>query len=506
MVLKRPFYDEELYNISSKHPRQVDYNNRLVSFSEFVPPEVASLTPCLPGECGLTENAIEGHERLASDIVARFPVSVEKDVETIVPGRSLNSSSGGIGINEEAFHPEMAIYVSCTPEYFSPQRPTRTVAHHEDMYSLLLRYPPRKAIPIGSNHQADIPEWNPYDSKTTIKSSGTSGMCPDTNLLLERKDENRLMGTCVIPMPEFGLAAKVGNVRIDCNCLEKGSIVCVKQHIVEARENLKRILGKERFEQLGFCEMGEQVAEKWSEGEEQLFREVVFSNPASLGKNFWELLSSVFPSRSKKDIISYYFNVFMLRRRAEQNRCNSMNVDDSDNDEWQESDDYGDSKLVTSEEDEDSVVESPIPQEDCTHDQSWKDDLHVCDEGAVDYDCDDNEKSDFPYDRYIMNDLGTCPSASLDYGGSKPKDDSCASSDTGGFSQGTQLKAENDDHWPCSVDGLSYGSGQDNNCDIRVWDAGYLVCPKGNVDLLPTCSMIEEVFGKESWNCKARDG
>ncbi|KAF2312843.1 hypothetical protein GH714_040893 [Hevea brasiliensis] len=76
MVQKRSF-NEEPYSIACKHPRKVEYNNRLVSFSDFVPLEVALTTPQVPGECGLTENATEGHERLASDIIARFPVSTE---------------------------------------------------------------------------------------------------------------------------------------------------------------------------------------------------------------------------------------------------------------------------------------------------------------------------------------------------------------------------------------------------------------------------------------------
>lgn len=50
MVQKRPLYDKEPHDIICKHPRQVEYKNRLVSFSEFVSSEVDSPTSEVPGE------------------------------------------------------------------------------------------------------------------------------------------------------------------------------------------------------------------------------------------------------------------------------------------------------------------------------------------------------------------------------------------------------------------------------------------------------------------------
>ncbi|GKC89283.1 ELM2 domain-containing protein [Tanacetum coccineum] len=85
-------------------------------------------------------------------------------------------------------------------------------------------------------------------------------------------------------------------------------------------------------------EMGEVAAAKWTEEEERLFHEVVYLNPASVGGRFWKELSIEFPSRTKKEIVSYYFNVFILRRRAVQNRSQVL-YPDSDNDEWRQS--YG---------------------------------------------------------------------------------------------------------------------------------------------------------------------
>ena len=55
----------------------------------------------------------------------------------------------------------------------------------------------------------------------------------------------KIMGTCVIPMPDSEAIAKfrfedVGH-RIDCECLDQGSIRCIRQHVTEAREKLRQI-------------------------------------------------------------------------------------------------------------------------------------------------------------------------------------------------------------------------------------------------------------------------
>lgn len=166
---------------------------------------------------------------------------------------------------------------------------------------------------------------------------------------------NELMGYCVIPMPDSDATAdyclETQRPEVDCKCLDRGSIECVRVHVMEAREKLRDTLGQKIFEELGFCEMGEVVSEKWTEEDELKFNEVVFSNPSSMAKNFWNHLSEVFPSRTKKELVGYYFNVFILRKRAEQNRFNPLTID-SDDDEWQRS------GVGASQEDDDSGVES----------------------------------------------------------------------------------------------------------------------------------------------------
>uniref|UniRef100_A0A5B7AA07 Myb-like domain-containing protein n=1 Tax=Davidia involucrata TaxID=16924 RepID=A0A5B7AA07_DAVIN len=537
MVQKRPFGDEELYKPSSKHPRQLEYSNQLVSVLEFVPSDNAAQKPQTSGEGegSFAKSKTDDDEKIASQIITELPECSDKDIET--SGCISNSSWATSSTSEEDARSKAPFHLLLSPEYYNPGRPIRALIYSEEIYHPVLEYPPQKLVSIGPDFQADVPEWRPQGTKSTANCSDLSDptnlspQASESNLVDGNSDENKLAGICVIPSPESEPSTyngnKVGDGRTDCCCQDAGSVRCVRQHIMEAREKLKRTLGKERFEELGFSDMGEVVAEKWSEEEEHLFHEVVFSNPASLGKKFWDHLSMAFPFRTKKNIVSYYFNVFLLQRRAEQNRCDPMNID-SDNDEWQGSDDSGDDEFGTIEEDEDSVIESPVYHDDPGHNEIQGDESHEYDEGVAHATCDHYENVDFGSEKGITNVSETCPMKLLDNRSSGPplqhlpgkilwdvgvdhdaQDDSCTSSDTGAAPRVAQVKANNSKPWLGSFNGINGGGGHDyalEHCDSKVWDVGYLTCPKNEVDFLPTCNMIEEVFGVGAWNCKTRDG
>lgn len=438
MVQKRPFDDEELCELSSKQPRHLEHNRQLVPIFEYVPSEDACLQFQALGEGGFTKNKSTGDEKLTNDFIHQLPMSYENNIEASVPRRIPVSPWVTSSPRKEGVGSEAPGHV--TSEYFSLDCPTRKLTHSEELYSFLLDHPSRKPIPIGADHQADISTLDRWDTKTS-----------------DNDDEDKFVGTCVLPMPESGQPdGNVGNGRTDCSCIDVGSVRCVRQHILEAREELRTKLGQDKFLALGLCDMGEEVAEKWSEEEEQLYHEAVFSNPASLGRNFWHNLDTVFPIRTRKDIVSYYFNVFMLRKRAEQNRHDPLNVD-SDDDEWPDRDDCGDNNGPEEEEDdEDSVVESP--------------------------------------DENISNPMFQLPASTPwdERGNDDVEDDSCTSSDTG---PGSQMKVDN-----------GHGYVLEPPCYGKVWDSGYMNFPKNQGDFLPTCNMIEEVFGNGAWNYKGRDG
>ncbi|KAJ1438891.1 SANT/Myb domain [Sesbania bispinosa] len=361
MVQKRPFDAEEIPEVSFKHPKQVGPSNQFMSFAESVFPEDA---------CHIPKTSVEYHKGAM-------------EFETSFPG-GISSSSWATSDTSEDFQLEPPLHLPFLPEYFSPERPTRTIVHYEDIYSILLKHPPPKLVSVGPNHQADVPVW---DSSATSR--------PNV--------DEKLMGTCIIPMPQMELSIYdnevVGKGRTDCSCEDRGSMRCVRQHIVEAREELMKTIGNEMFANLGLFEMGEQVADKWSEEEEQLFREVVFNSPGTLGKTFWDYLSIAFPLKTKKEIVSYYFNVFMLRRRAEQNRNDQLAID-SDDDEWHSCDGNG---IATRDEEEDHVTESPVYQDDVYQDDACHADCHENylqdnDEYASDENCAVNEADDSKYD------------------------------------------------------------------------------------------------------------
>ncbi|PQQ07558.1 uncharacterized protein Pyn_37563 [Prunus yedoensis var. nudiflora] len=320
MVQKRPLDDERIF-VSFKHPRQVGHTKELVSFSESVFPEDGSKKPQTL-ENGWAKDNDKGEEKLSDDIFSYLPKGGE---ETSVPGSFTISSWTTSSTSEEDSLLEAPFHGSF-PDCFNPERPIRTLAQSEDIYSFLLDHPPRKSVSIGPEHQADVPLWGAPGTNNNSNHLDTSEAVSNSDL----EDEKQLMGTCVIPMPDSDLSADTGCIvgigRTDCSCEDEDSVRCVRQHISEAREKLIKTIGPKRFEELGFSDMGEQVAQRWSEEEEQLFHQVVFSNPASLGKNFWDNLSTVFPSRTKEEIVSYYFNVFMLVKRAGQNRYDPINV------------------------------------------------------------------------------------------------------------------------------------------------------------------------------------
>ncbi|XP_043706543.1 uncharacterized protein LOC122656152 isoform X2 [Telopea speciosissima] len=556
MVYKRPFGDEESYEFAFKHPRRLDYSNQLPSFVETIPWNDIPQKPQASADAEFSK--AQGYETLVNRTITELCAGANKEVETTAPLSIFTSSWVTSSTSEENYRSETAARVSFSPDFSKPDYAARVVFQSDEIYSSLLDYPPRKPVPVGPDHQANVPAWGIWGVKKASSYlakpdpiSSKQSSCSD--ILIDDDKGEKLMGTCIIPMhdsePSYS-GNEFGSGRGDCTCPDGGSIRCVRQHVKEARERLKGTLGWEKFVELGFCDMGEEVAQRWSEEEERVFHQVVFSNPASLCKNFWDHLSVVFPSRMRKDLVSYYFNVFMLRKRAEQNRTIPLNVD-SDNDEWQETDDG--EEFGTTEDYEDSAVESLVDQEvpgyNQDHHEEYFNDEDDEEDGEEIYDNDDDynvegdegaaseedegdvenvseaciEKlpdgcssfnpsfklgvvthpQDGGEDHDVQDD--SCTSYECQHSGA----DSCGPVDAGVIMQ--ESRAESDSNKKGSQStygGLSGGAEHGyclESCDAKVWDIGYLTGTKNDVDFLPTCSMIEEVFGEEAWNNKGKD-
>ncbi|CAN4100387.1 unnamed protein product [Withania somnifera] len=507
MVQKRPYGEEKLYEVSSKLPRHVEPSSQLVSFLEFPCKSVAPNSyPSGGDEENFSKVEASTNNRPDSCDVAEVPVSSEKAIETSIHGSASNSSWAII------------------------------VIHPREVYSPLLRNPPRKLVPVGPDFQAELPKWGAYNSniismkQSTQESLNLPSQALESDFMDQRDEENKLAGTCIIPMPESEFPAdhedNVGAGKIGCSCEDVDSFGCVRLHIMEAREKLKEALCEETFSRLGFYDMGEVVAEKWSEEEEELFHEVVFSNPAAVGKNFWNHLALEFPSRSRRDLVSYYFNVFILRKRAKQNRFDPLNID-SDNDEWQEIDDDVVARAKMTDEDEDSVVESPIYQNYPGHNEIYTKEKQAYNEEAGVATLEDDRTLNFCRRKALSDVSEVCPDKvthnncscgrniqpldthhSNEVGDHDVQDNSCTTDAAGAASEPPQVK-DNCKHWASHFAGVGIGNGHDfviEPSSGKEWDIGYFSSAKNEIDLLPTCSMIEEVFGDGAWSSKNRDG
>ncbi|GJN38446.1 hypothetical protein PR202_gb27484 [Eleusine coracana subsp. coracana] len=193
--------------------------------------------------------------------------------------------------------------------------------HHKCYDSWLFTTQQGNEIPIGPEYQADVPQWTGelpanYDDPETVKWLGTK-VWPQANV--NRK--------------ALFFSDWIGKGRNDfCSCKFPGSVECVRFHVAERRLQLKHEVGSAFFA-WGFDRMGEEIALSWTDEEEAKFKAVAQLNAPSSGLNFWNRLHLSFQQKGMKELVSYYFNCFLLRRRCYQNRITPENIDSDDDDE-----------------------------------------------------------------------------------------------------------------------------------------------------------------------------
>uniref|UniRef100_A0A0A9D9C1 Uncharacterized protein n=1 Tax=Arundo donax TaxID=35708 RepID=A0A0A9D9C1_ARUDO len=368
--------------------------------------------------------------------------------------------------------------------------------------------PTRKPVPIGPNHQAELPECRPFGTKSSSIGDKAVVSAPShiSDGSTEEDESDKWIRNCVMPMPDIdALSSMLKPVycKAGCDCVDEDSISCVREHVREARETLKVSLGADTFKELGFYNMGEEVASRWTEEEEHLFQEVVSANPASLCRNFWDELPLAFPSKSSKELVSYYFNVFMLRKRAEQNRFDPMNID-SDDDEWEVG---GDGEFAIKERaDEYLPTESLTDQDDGACNQ-------VPTEGNFYEDSDEEDELDNASgDKHdgvqggAMLSEGLPVMSFVDHNEESFKldadaqDDSCTSFEAHqvGVDNGTPTDIAEDHHYRNDgFGGVAEHGFFGDHCDTKVWEIGF-TSGWDKDEFFSTNNVIEEVFGKGS--------
>ncbi|OIW19823.1 hypothetical protein TanjilG_24536 [Lupinus angustifolius] len=168
----------------------------------------------------------------------------------------------------------------------------------------------KEKVSIGPHHQAEVPEWTGVISES----------------------DSKWLGTPVWPLPEHDSKPDtetnlIGRERKDkCSCKIPGSVQCHRFHIAENRLKLRLELGP-LFYHWGFDSMGEEVSLQWTSVEERRFKDLLRSHAP-----IWNNTSIYFPRKRRRDLVSYYFNEFVIQLRTYQNRVTPNNVD-SDNDE-----------------------------------------------------------------------------------------------------------------------------------------------------------------------------
>ncbi|KAK9124414.1 hypothetical protein Sjap_014016 [Stephania japonica] len=201
--------------------------------------------------------------------------------------------------------------------YQSPQKPFDTPKLFYDEYT-------RMAIPVGPRFQARVMDWSGPLKMTN--SSNVNG-----NL-----DDSKWLGTKIWSIEGIDIETStemIGKRRHHpCSCDSPGSIECTNHHITQERDRLKSEIGLAFFS-WKFNEMGEQVSRSWTLQDQNRFQSLLKGNPMSNSKAFWKTAFKCFPGKSRKNIVSYYFNVHVLRQISRQTRLPGVIVDTDNEDD-----------------------------------------------------------------------------------------------------------------------------------------------------------------------------
>lgn len=150
-------------------------------------------------------------------------------------------------------------------------------------------------------------------------------------------DELKWLGTRIWPCTgkkkSRTIQGQIGKGREDkCSCKSRGSIQCVRLHVSEKRLELMRELPPAFFNWSQGSIGEDDVSRSWTADEQRRFKALVRLNPSYQEMNLWDKLSQNFPLHGRRKLVSYYFNVFVLRLRSYQNRNSPANIDSDDED------------------------------------------------------------------------------------------------------------------------------------------------------------------------------
>lgn len=202
--------------------------------------------------------------------------------------------------------------------------PTLTSEKKKEWLDFIYEDCEKLVIPVGPRFQVDVPDWansqkvemvRKYKEgeSDALKWLGTPVWPTDNNL--ENREANEEL---------------IGKGRNEhCRCEYPGSVECVKRHVKEERMKLESEL-ETAFSAWKIDEMGEEVSNLWTTKEQEKFSSLVKSSQMSKGKSFLKPAVASLPSKSRQNIVNYYFNVHVPQRISEQTRSNCEIIDTDD--------------------------------------------------------------------------------------------------------------------------------------------------------------------------------
>lgn len=190
---------------------------------------------------------------------------------------------------------------------------------------------PKKQEPVTVDISATDTKVNPPEDEYLLRQVSVDSLAevPEWTGVVSESD-SKWLGTCIWPLEHENHIVKIetdpiGKGRPDlCGCRLPGSVECFRFHIAEKRMKLKLELGSV-FYRWRFDRMGEEVSLQWTAVAEKRVKDMVRSN-------LWNNAFKCFPRKTRENLVSYYFNVFLVQRRRYQNRVTPNNID-SDDDE-----------------------------------------------------------------------------------------------------------------------------------------------------------------------------
>ncbi|OIT02771.1 PREDICTED: AT-rich interactive domain-containing protein 2-like [Nicotiana attenuata] len=183
-------------------------------------------------------------------------------------------------------------------------------------------------IPVGPRFQVEIPDWTDPQKEDKGKHKENESDTP------------KWLGTLVWPT-DNNLGNKEVNKELTgegrnerCPCAFPESVECVKSHVKEERMKLKSELGT-AFDIWKFDEMGEEISNLWNPEEQKTFSSLVKTNRMTQGKSFLKPALASLPSKTRQNIVNYYFNVHVPQRISSQTRsgCKIIDTDDEEGDD-----------------------------------------------------------------------------------------------------------------------------------------------------------------------------